>query len=267
MTWRWKDAKCCFCPTRLATSGIYSKQYTTAGKTTNIYLAYYSHLFYLCSYFSDKVSQPFECVVALLRLGKKYEMQNLYDEALDCLKVEFPAIYGSESNWNRIPYHTGIFFDTINLARELDIRSILPRCFFYITLEHTTQEIFDGVRRDDGSLAILSLKDQRAYILALSSMQCAQAEHMFTWLEQASFGCTSPADCTKTKHEFFVRLWRPPGQNIFLDWDSSWEKGLCMACVKAGKTSHEAGSRRFWDLLPTFFSLPEWKDLTPCVFD
>lgn len=40
-----------------------------------------------------------------------------------------------------------------------------------------------------------------------------------------------------------------------------WTNRLCAACEEAAKVPYDAGRKKAWALLPTFFGLPLWNEL------
>jgi predicted KAP-like P-loop ATPase len=77
---------------------------------------------------------PLSTLVAFLRLGKKYKIEQLYLEVCDRLIHEFPSTLNS---WDKVCHKftlidgvDGILFDMIALAREVNLQSILPAVFY-----------------------------------------------------------------------------------------------------------------------------------------
>lgn len=77
---------------------------------------------------------PFPILAAMLRLGKKYEIDYLRDEALTRLTSEFPRTLKEMQllppEYSYIKHQKGILYDIINLARETAVYSILPVAFY-----------------------------------------------------------------------------------------------------------------------------------------
>lgn len=46
------------------------------------------------------------------------------------------------------------------------------------------------------------------------------------------------------------------------DWERDYGKDLCESCANVAKTSHQDSRRNVWKLLPSFFGLPEWGELS-----
>jgi len=71
-------------------------------------------------------------VVALLRLGKKYDIEYQYKEALHYLQQEFPSTltqYKAKRGRASIGIHRGQLIDLVNVALETNTLSILPAVY------------------------------------------------------------------------------------------------------------------------------------------
>jgi len=81
----------------------------------------------------------FSIVSALLRLGKKYDIESLYEDALERLQSEFPSSLSAylelSDTFSFIEYHPGLLHDCINLALETNTLSILPTAYLFSQCE------------------------------------------------------------------------------------------------------------------------------------
>lgn len=118
--------------------------------------------------------------------------------------------------------------------------------------------------------------------------------NMFCWIQdlgryndESNEDCESESKCEKVKNAFFQEMWRPEPDLDFLlkDWqtvlkdveDSSdfymhQEYGIgltgtevlpavCGPCQKTAEQHWKEGRQKFWQGLPSRFSLPEWNVL------
>ncbi|KAJ7033808.1 hypothetical protein C8F04DRAFT_957159 [Mycena alexandri] len=211
-------------------------------------------------------NQPlaFDVIAAFLRLGRKYEIKPLYDDALARLGAVFPpslSQYVDSKMMDHIqfpdpedPNRRGqIVVDTIILARELGIPSLLPAAFWFtctrlesLANKHTSA-IFEA--------------DRDVILLAAKPLSIAYASYLFGWLDETPANCSQPAVCTNTKLKYSLKQWKPPGSAMTLYWRSSAENGLCRTCVAAGQKHHSEGAKRLWTELPAFFNLPPWAEM------
>lgn len=72
-------------------------------------------------------------VSAWLRLGKKYDVQYLYQTALCALQEEFPSTLDdwlvARDDCVAIRYQDGLIFESASIALDMDIMSILPTVY------------------------------------------------------------------------------------------------------------------------------------------
>ncbi|KDQ56550.1 hypothetical protein JAAARDRAFT_207676 [Jaapia argillacea MUCL 33604] len=220
-------------------------------------------------YFRDDATHPFAVVSAVLRLGRKYCIDDLRGDALSCLETDFPCTlkeylkFGRD--WQAIDGSCGTTIEVIRLAREVDLLKILPVAF-YVTSEFDSpmwlELAFDGKRQDDGTVVKLSSEDQARLVNGRERLVRAQAKHSFSWLD----GCVpnKKAGCRWAKAKLLRKLWYPCPQVVALSpWDEEWESGLCTECIAAAKHAFEEGKKQVWDELPAIFDLPPWGTLIP----
>ncbi|KAJ7775514.1 hypothetical protein B0H16DRAFT_1757026 [Mycena metata] len=190
-------------------------------------------------------NQPlaFDVIAAFLRLGRKYEMKPLYDDALARLvpRPDDPNRRGQ------------IVVDTIILARELDIPSLLPAAFWF-----TCTRLESLANKHTSAI---SDADRDVILLAAKPLSIAYASYLFGWLDETPANCSQPAVCSNTKLKYSLKQWKPPGSAMTLYWRSSAESGLCRTCVAAGQKHHSEGAKRLWAELPVFFNLPPWGEM------
>jgi hypothetical protein len=84
--------------------------------------------------YNPREAVEFNVLAAMIRMGRKYEIDYLREEALVRLTTEFPTTL---TEWDKLPHfytqivhQNGILFDIINLALQNDIKSILPAAYY-----------------------------------------------------------------------------------------------------------------------------------------
>lgn len=203
-------------------------------------------------------------------MGTKYEIAQLRKEALTRLTYEFPS---SLEHWDKTPSHfqlitneDGILFDVVQLARQNNVLAILPAAFYAIAATHEIEEVLDGVRRWDGSLAMLSVRDQKTYVKGVWELMHISNRYNFTWLDNTFLPyekCTTKAACNAARSaRSFELLRRSPRCGILEPWHETLGKDLCTFCRGVGKESHQFGREEAWLELPAVFGLPPWHELT-----
>ncbi len=83
---------------------------------------------------------PLSVLAAMIRLGRKFDFQNLFEFAVARLTAQYPATleksdaFESEQKEPYIERYIGLHFDLITLASENNIVSVLP-CAYYRAME------------------------------------------------------------------------------------------------------------------------------------
>ena len=212
---------------------------------------------------------PFDVVAAFLRLGLKYNIESLRDEAATRLTREFPSsleIYDCMVDGDMIELGDSVANDTINLLRECQyLTHILPVAFYFQAQE--TPPFRRPEISGDGKQAQLSSEDKSTLFGRCLKIAVAQREHTYGWLHQTtpvSKVCLSVSSCSAARSacvsENFTPIPPISGLNLFREWPTG-EVKLCVHCETAAETCHNKGRERLWQMLPSFFGLPEWNEL------
>jgi len=92
--------------------------------------------------------------------------------------------------------------------------------------------------------------------------------HTFNWVvdAQPSQFCLTRTHCIPKFSEILSELFdQAPGSNTFLleieNLNTALIDELCASCAKEAKKKHDAGRRRMWAKLPSYFGLPPWEEL------
>jgi hypothetical protein len=84
--------------------------------------------------FGQQARLKFNVLAAMLRLGRKYEISQAYDDAVSRIRYEFPSDFKAfnalDADMARIEYRRGIYCDLLNLAYECGIYSSIPLLAF-----------------------------------------------------------------------------------------------------------------------------------------
>ncbi|KAJ7745667.1 hypothetical protein B0H16DRAFT_1557782, partial [Mycena metata] len=233
----------------------------------NVLRALYDPLFFL------QKALPFSVIASHLRLGRKYDFGPVLETVVERITHENPTtLEGYDALKTRNAYHPtrivhyqGLLYDTITLAGENNLLSVLP-CAYYRALVGTMPaEIFDGVPRGDGSVATLSPTHQRACNLGRTALLRAQWAwgNTFGWTDDSpeEIGCEDPFGCAQKKYAFFRRHVERGSLAPFCSVAYVDSLSLCAMCTPDVKAKMIAGRQRMWDLLPAYFDLPPWSEL------
>ena len=217
-------------------------------------------------YYNSSDTQPIAVVAATLRLSRKYQIDYLRDDSVSRLKAMFPSTLNAAAMcWRnvitKLPYHYVI--DTINLARETGILSILPFALLCV-MSLDTKIILKGTCRKDGTVAVLSRTDQEICLLGRDPIHLAQGDDMLGWMGVPSPGCLTPGRCAYYKDGWIISFWKSPSSiQVLGGWEKRREKVLCDPCARIGEKCYEDGRQRIWNKLPSFLGLPDWAELSP----
>jgi hypothetical protein len=153
------------------------------------------------------------------------------------------------------PKQCEIVIDTIVLARELNLPSLLPVAFWLAA----TQIQLLAMQ----PICPLSDADRNTIISAAKPLRVAHGQYLFGWLDKAAMTaeCSQPAQKFKQKTADSIKLWNPSGPPPPFGWTEGAVIGLCGACATIARSKHTAGSRRLWDELPSFFGFWPWHEL------
>ncbi|KDQ59530.1 hypothetical protein JAAARDRAFT_33106 [Jaapia argillacea MUCL 33604] len=217
-------------------------------------------------YYPQSEIQSFSAVRAFLRLGKKYDIPFLWNEASRRLRAELPASLpefdGIPEGWVHVDLLETPWGDTINLARETGLISILPCVFLFCC---TRNDFMEWVDDDDGDL---SSEDQVRCYRGRDRMSSYYLKSTFGWLlkddphPEDSYCRNGSTRCRMSK----LKLFFSRATNLELiccvgSWRDSWGVGLCSECLESGEKSFADSRVECWSKLPSFFDLPPWEEL------
>jgi hypothetical protein len=214
-----------------------------------------------------KEQLPFAVVAAFMRLGTKYEIEDLRAEGIRRLHADYPSsleLYDELRNGKKLAIepHVGRSFDIANLARETGTLSVLPVVLYSCCRIFDNEGLFEGCQTQDGNSVIaLSPTDQKICILAKDKLFALQARETFGWLDLNIEQDRCPdIRCKNTKRKIFKSVWYPKPQCAALDaW--TWSGRMCVDCEVDARGRHAAGRAEVWSQLPSVFALPEWDEL------
>lgn len=187
-------------------------------------------------------------------------------EAIERLSYEFPSTLGKFDgidHYSRVqecvPLHKELF-SVVELGRKFNVPKVLPWAFF----ASCAYVPFNQIMETDAAKPHSSHEDQRICILGWRKLIESQVEVTYAWLAPKFVytNCQAPVQCGSRREVLLRDLFLPVPTCIALEvWDSKWESGMCASCKTTAKNSHNAGRRKLWQTLPSFFELPKWPEL------
>ncbi|KAJ3528882.1 hypothetical protein NMY22_g9227 [Coprinellus aureogranulatus] len=217
-------------------------------------------------------------IAAMIRLGRKYEINHLKEEGLRRLKRQFPVTLDDYDVLDPFAYSHVSFKDSpedastehekvfafINIAHECGIQSILPTLYLESTRCSLESLLYDS-------------EDLRIPYSAHRSCILGREKLLFSWMERphsvvVADNCLTRSVCKAGSRVLGNALRMPPDElgAIMFPWAAfigTWpaveeaSKILCQACMEGVKKAHDAERQKLWDALPSFFKLPDWGNL------
>ncbi|KII87430.1 hypothetical protein PLICRDRAFT_112998 [Plicaturopsis crispa FD-325 SS-3] len=211
--------------------------------------------------FSGQTKTPLPTLAAFLRLGKKYSVEHIYIYAHNRISGQYSSsidIFRSGGNNNIVKYK-GMEFDLARLLRETGTLSPLPFVFYSCGQNYSTAELLDGFKPSGPSLDAI---DRTTCLLGLEKLRAEALVHLRAW-ENTQPGCLSPEICEQDKAKVIIALSaRTYNFDAFQCFDTDWEADLCTTCRTFIQADYDANRRLLWRKLPSFFGLPDGRQLT-----
>ncbi|KAJ7081144.1 hypothetical protein B0H15DRAFT_890405 [Mycena belliarum] len=233
--------------------------------------------------FYKKDIKSFLQVAAMWRLGKKYEFDELRDDALHRLESTYPnnladyqAFYHPKASdvppKHLISMSGGLLFEVIELARATGLNSILPAAFYRVCSKSRNQRaiheyIFSQQEGLHGMPVQLSDSDKRLCILATSDLLEKQWKGPYTLANNYNRTrkcsmtwdgpCVGVPDLARSSLGGLVQLvvaLEPAMLTLFID-------PSCTECKADRQTRFAAAQLQLWEELPSIFGLPSWGEI------
>ncbi|KDR70693.1 hypothetical protein GALMADRAFT_254733 [Galerina marginata CBS 339.88] len=221
---------------------------------------------------------PLKTLISILRLGNKYEFIELRNHALERIKLELPrTLKGWDQTYETCPHEANYAniisdneFDLVNIAEELQIRSILPAAYFLCLYDQSLDTIFNGIVREDGTTSQLSHSTLHVILQGRDTIFRAMIDTTFGWLMKRKIipcnKCTDTKKCRDARvkqHEVFQHELLKDIGLALKPWDDDDDIvcDFCKKCLKAAENAFEEGRQAIWDNLPKYFGMPEWDNL------
>ncbi|RDB19543.1 hypothetical protein Hypma_013382 [Hypsizygus marmoreus] len=219
------------------------------------------------TYFEDPPAQTdLQTLLAILRLGHKYDTPHLRQCALRHLSTAYPTtlqVWDSRLETRTFP-PVGKFDDEFQLlqaALKIGARWAMPTLFYHCGA-YPMQEILNSpVWIGAGDLLL-----EKNHCLAGYTEQFAATLRVLRFLVQPTTDrCSSPLKCYPSRLTWFdmADTWRA---SIPLEiWDESdWKRfarDVCPVCLDQARNTHRKARIAVWESLPQTYGLPSWEEL------
>ncbi|KAF5340559.1 hypothetical protein D9611_007304 [Ephemerocybe angulata] len=196
---------------------------------------------------------PMPVVAAMVRMGRKYDIDHIKLEGLSRLKKLFPE---SLDDWDRLR--------TSGITPEHELQGLLDLTIEAINLAHEDHDMWLDNHPAVPAAALGPCFDGR------DELYRTQWERVYAWLDGVGAypGCLHQAECLASGRVLMSRIWKHPNLwCTFHDWGRVVEehdhlvKILCSSCASQAENSQNAGRVKLWDNLPHLFGLGSWNEL------
>lgn len=215
----------------------------------------------------------------MLRLGSKYQVDHVREEAILRLRRCFPntlSAFPARNVYLQDPGFSiseGLFLrkkdaiGVVNLARAFDLDFLLPPAF-YLCSQLDYDELVDGVSDDCGGTMRLSSHDLKICLKGRSLLTKADIRSLRPlFFPAASPACKQPALCVDIMRELVQELWyenlaNPNALVEATHWLKSYaiarQNPLCPTCIDDLMEAYDTQRQQTWDSLGVFFEVTPW---------
>ncbi|KAH8101967.1 hypothetical protein BXZ70DRAFT_1007192 [Cristinia sonorae] len=238
-------------------------------------------------YFSDDHILSFEEISAMLRLGFKYNITHVREEAIRRLRRCFPSDlesfatpisryalmieYDEEAEEEDSPAYfpqssTSLknydAFAVIKLARSFDLNDILPAAFYTCAQMDNASVASTPLPGDE--MYRLSDEDREACMDGQDALRSAMLRS-FKWLLRGpQKGCETLEKCQAASRENTKNLWGNAIGYCDALIDNAWIDALpgkyCRVCLRRAKREYDQERVTTWNKLREYFNLPYPQD-------
>lgn len=243
----------------------------------------------------------FNHIAAILRLGKKYEVDHFRDEGLRRLRCDFPStLNGWDGKYHHLEDECQIrdirnfYPEIISLAHELGVETILPSaylnlvqtqsvvrynhwCIDYEANVHLPQE--DILRANLEKQATKSGAKEtirvglpqtavHACLIGRDKLLCRTQKTFLRWFHTRDVlpgaECATGSQCRAQRTKVLASLEGMTDFNSIKAMDEKYIRSdfsICEHCESSIENALEKNRQEIWNALPSMFGLPNWEDL------
>lgn len=158
----------------------------------------------------------------------------------------------------------GFYVDLANLLREHQIYTVLPLALVLLVDTKNKKNLFQGIKRTDGTCATLHPENLEVAINGLHRLLSDIQEYMYTWATATRY-CLSEG-CLQHQMDYLMLCFNYGFYHyvdeLFVPWQEDWSKGFCAECQEAAQQYYEAGRGKVWRSIPSYFNVNHsWEEL------
>ena len=213
----------------------------------------------------------FHTISACIRLGKKYQMTELYEQSLAHIKDHNTndfTVWDQYTSWLPEGFSNIHAIGIVNLARSVGELSILPTALLTCIRMLSGRDLVHGFLREDGTPENLTLDDLALCFDAQESVQKAQTQALLRVLSPPTAPtCKLGSACRRKLHNALEGLKDFADQMMasdpFCQYGDHVKDGkleLCTDCATLLQTRQDTEHRAMWDKLPELLNIevPNW---------
>ncbi|KAJ7669567.1 hypothetical protein B0H17DRAFT_1335743 [Mycena rosella] len=212
-------------------------------------------------------------LTSVIRLSDKYDAALLRHSMVEILSDLYPsALHKWRARDDAVPagYNAQLIdhIPALNIARKMDIRSILPGVMYEVCCWNSLEEILYGVSASEKHAlkTIDNVEDRKRCALAIPHLISAQRLVFTNYLtpgeDDANPECADIAACDAERLRWLA-IDLPTVENMdVLDEELAWESfAVCSSCLDAAKDTYTEDREAVWNRLPSIFNLGTWEEL------
>ncbi|KJA19711.1 hypothetical protein HYPSUDRAFT_44000 [Hypholoma sublateritium FD-334 SS-4] len=209
-------------------------------------------------------------LAGMMRLGKKYQIDDIFAEALARLRAQFPRTLAARDamtaggNMELCEWISKYFQVITRLGEEMGLWSILPVAYYMAASYEENIPSFILYYRN------LSPNSMRSVAHGTAAIWDDVVSRSFRWTKPTeltipTISCASKPKCTAARTLALAEVCAKVGKQdagIALD---VWKRGagceFCAECLRAAQTACEGGRAYIWDHLARYFLGDNWEKL------
>ncbi|KAI0691738.1 hypothetical protein C8Q76DRAFT_826627 [Earliella scabrosa] len=220
-------------------------------------------------YFGEP-TPSFDTISACIRLGKKYQMTELYEQSLAHIKDHNTSdftVWDESTSWLPEGFDDIHVIGIVNLARSTGELSILPTALLTCICVLSGADLVHGFLREDGTPETLTLDDLALCFDAQGSVRKANVRALLRVLSPPiAPTCKLGSACRRKLHialEGLKDFGQMMGLDPFFQYGNYVKDGkldLCTDCATLLQTRQDTEHRAMWDKLPELLNIevPNW---------
>ncbi|KDR86009.1 hypothetical protein GALMADRAFT_132620 [Galerina marginata CBS 339.88] len=239
----------------------------------NIFSILYDHN----ALYNSTTTMAIPLLASMLRIGKKYQFDNIQSLALNCIRKELPdSLNAWDEKFPKYDGDNGLIVDLdyevdiINVLVETGFQTLLPMAYYICASSLSPSLTYRGLTNLDGTKSHLSDESIKKLMIGRHEISTAILIHEFPWTKGSrSHSAIPTAQCQRKSkcegHRSMVLAELVPGPSpyaaLLCPVENIVSRLYCDSCATEIIKIYRAGRKVIWDNLPSYFGLPKWEDL------